>query len=78
MSVLFQELLLVHGEHPDELLEVDEAVVVEVGEPDHQLDVLLKEALAVVEHAHSELLLGDLSVPISVKGSGVGGERLRN
>ena len=68
MSVLFQELLLVHGEHPDELLEVDEAVVVEVGEPDHQLDVLLKEALAVVEHAHSELLLGDLSVPISVKG----------
>ena len=42
-------------------------VVVEVGQPDHQLDVLLQEALAKVEHAHAELFFGDLSITVRVK-----------
>ena len=42
-------------------------VVVEVGQPDHQLDVLLQEALSKVEHAHAELFFGDLSITVRVK-----------
>ena len=69
MSVPLQlQLQLIHRQHPHKLLEIYEAVVVEVGQPDHQLDVLLQEALSEVEHAHTELFFGDLSVTVSVKG----------
>ena len=68
MSVPLHTRQLVHRQHPHKLLEIYEPVVVEVGQPDHQLDVLLQEALSKVEHAHTELFFGDLSVTVSVKG----------
>ena len=49
-------------------LKIYEPVVVKVGQPDHQLDVLLQEALSEVEHAHTELFFGDLSVTVCIKG----------
>ena len=67
MRVPFQALQLIHRQHPDKLLEVDHPVVVEVGQPDHQLDVLLQEALSKVEHAHAELFFGDLAIAVRVK-----------
>ena len=78
MSVpLHPPLLLVHRQHPHKLLKVDEPVVVEVGQPDHQLDVLLQEALSKVEHAHAELFFRDLSVTVSIKGPGMQKKNLR-
>ena len=77
MSVPLHTLQLVHRQHPHKLLKVDEPVVVEVGQPDHQLDVLLQEALSKVEHAHTELFFRDLSVTVSVKGPGMQEKNLR-
>ena len=67
MSVSLHTRQLVHRQHPHKLLKIYEPVVVEVGQPNHQLDVLLQEALSEVEHAHTELFFRDLSVTVSIK-----------
>ena len=68
MRVPLHTLQLVHRQHPHKLLKIYEPIVVEVGQPNHQLDVLLQEALSEVEHAHTELFFRDLSVTVSIKG----------
>uniref|UniRef100_A0A8R7QCM5 Uncharacterized protein n=1 Tax=Triticum urartu TaxID=4572 RepID=A0A8R7QCM5_TRIUA len=62
-------LLVGVGEHhhPDELVEVDEAVAVEVGLLDHPVHLLVGELLAEADHDVAQLGLGDVAVVVLVE-----------